>query len=159
MRAEGATSPSCAAYLLTWNPAKWPWPTLEAEIARLRKRGSLPETWGCGVNKSIEPGSRLYLMRLGRHPRGIIGSGTATSRPYKALHWDEDKAGRGILAMHIDLEVDQLAEEPILPLELLSVFLPAFRWTPQSSGIRIPSHVAIPLRTLWAQVTAGSTPL
>ena len=159
MRAEGATVLAEAAYLLTWNPAKWPWRSLLAEITILKRKGSLRETWGCGVNKSIVPGSRLYLMRLGRSPKGIMGSGWAISRPYEALHWDENKARRGVLAIQLDVELDQLAEKPILPLELLAVSLPAFQWTPQSSGIRIPPPVAEPLRTLWIQMTASLTQL
>jgi hypothetical protein len=94
-------------------------------------------------------------MRLGLAPKGIIGSGRAVSHPYEALHWDEDKARRGILALHLDLKIDQLSEQPILPLELLAVSLPAFRWTPQSSGVRIPPHVAGPLGVMWAQVTTS----
>ena len=62
-------------YLLTWNPSKWPWPELDDCIREIRATGHYRERWSCGRNRKIVEGDRVFLLRQGLEPRGIVGSG------------------------------------------------------------------------------------
>ena len=64
-----------ATYLFAWNPIYWDWPELTDEIRRLKRRGHVDIGWASGRTRSIEPGSRAFMVRLGTPPKGIIGSG------------------------------------------------------------------------------------
>ncbi len=64
-------------YLLTWNPSKWPWPELDDCIQEIKATGHYLERWSCGRNRKIVEGDRLFLLRQGLEPRGIVGSGWA----------------------------------------------------------------------------------
>ncbi|MFF5229361.1 hypothetical protein [Dactylosporangium sp. NPDC000521] len=50
--------------------------------------------WSTGNRKTgIEPGDRVFFLRQGVEPRGIVGSGTAASRIFPDEQWDDDRAG------------------------------------------------------------------
>lgn len=49
--------------------------------------------WATDTRKSgIEPGDRIFFLRQGVEPRGIIGSGTAASRTFTDEHWDDERS-------------------------------------------------------------------
>ena len=143
-----------ATYLLTWNPAKWNWRNLAVEARALRKGKKLRGSWSCGVSKLIRPGDRLFLLKQGTKPRGIVASGWAKSKPYDAPHWDLVKRRKGIPARFVDLQYDALLEpesEPVLDVaELHRGSLAEVHWRTQISGIRIPDQTAAELERLWA---------
>ena len=62
-------------YLLTWNPKRWTWTDQEDNIQTVQSEGSLVLPWSCGTTRKIRSGDRVFLMRLGVEPKGIIGSG------------------------------------------------------------------------------------
>lgn len=106
--------------------------------------------WSCGNNKSIQPGARVFLVRVGKEPKGIVASGRATSRPYRDRHW-EDKRRR---ALYIDVEWDNVLDpesEEILTIGRLTRLTPGreYLWTPRISGIRIPDDIVPRLEQLW----------
>jgi hypothetical protein len=69
-----ATNPS--TYLLTWNPSKQlPWEELGEEIEEVESGFHRGGRWRCGLTKRIVEGDRVFLMRLGDEPRGIVASG------------------------------------------------------------------------------------
>ena len=70
-----------ATYLFAWNPKRWVWGNLERELETVRRTGSLTDRWSCGNSKTIRPGSRFFLIRLGDSQRGIVGSGRVLSPP------------------------------------------------------------------------------
>jgi 5-methylcytosine-specific restriction protein A len=141
-------------YLLTWNPNKWPWEDLEEAVQTIEEDGQFEEAWSTGNNKSVEPGSRLFLLRQGVEPRGIIGSGIALSETYSDRHWDTERADRGDKAIYVRVSFDVLLNpemgDDILPLarlqdgELAKVY-----WSTQTSGIEIRFGVD-ELERLWA---------
>jgi 5-methylcytosine-specific restriction protein A len=47
--------------------------------------------WSCGNTKQIEIDDRVFLIRLGVEPKGIVGSGWVTKPPYFDEHWDAQK--------------------------------------------------------------------
>jgi len=96
-----------ATYLLTWNPNESSVKEVAAEWNRLRAgRRARPCDWSCGVNKSIQPGSRIFLHRQRREPRGIVASGVTVSGCYPGRHWDPEKRRLGKQAIYIDWIID-----------------------------------------------------
>ena len=55
----------------------------------------VPGRWSCGNTKQIEKGDRVFLIRLGIEPKGIIGSGWVVKPPYFDQHWDSQKLAEG----------------------------------------------------------------
>jgi hypothetical protein len=88
------------AFLFGWNPVKWEWPELDDDIQKLKSTGKFEDNWSVISHKSIRPGDRAYMVRLGVEPRGIFGSGTIASEPYPAF-----RDGRHYYRITISLDV------------------------------------------------------
>jgi 5-methylcytosine-specific restriction protein A len=144
------------SYLFVWNPNKWSqWidpnnePYIEKNIEELKNTGKVTLMWSCRSHKSIRPGDRAFLARVGSTPRGIFASGKVVSEPFLSQHWSgEDKDVPRVL-----IEFDTLLnpeKEPILTVENLDKGnLSKQTWTPQSSGISIRPEVAEELEEEW----------
>ena len=85
-----------ATYLLTWNPDRWNWNNLDEAILELNNTGSYIDSWSCGRTKSIKREDRVFLIRLGKYPKGIIASGWAQDGWYESTHWDLEKSNKGL---------------------------------------------------------------
>lgn len=131
-----------STYLYTWNPKKWNWSDLQEAIYRVNNNEIYDMYWSCGNTKRISEGDMFFLMRLGVAPRGIIGCGYISSKPYDQPHWDEAKAAKGITTLRTDLLFKVLSEEPIFTLEYLKEKFSGYNWTPQVGGLSIPDKVA-----------------
>ena len=83
------------AYLYTWNPKRWLWADQADAIYRANNGDQYDMYWSCGNTKKIEIGDIFFLLRLGENPKGIIGCGYITSRPYLLPHWDAAKEVEG----------------------------------------------------------------
>jgi 5-methylcytosine-specific restriction enzyme A len=139
-----------ATYLFAWNPKLWDWPTLPADISRLRRRGHFDTEWSSGRARNLEPGSRAFLVRLGVPPKGIFGAGTVMTVPVERTHWREDKAAQGRTTNYVMLRLDSLFELPVVTFESLAK--PPFsryRWAVRQSGTRVPGTLAEALENLW----------
>lgn len=147
-------------YLLTWNPAKWPWDDLADCIQQIKKVGYHRERWSCGRNRRIVEGDRVFLLRQGLEPRGIVGSGRAVSDVFDDWHWDAAKRAAGQRVWCIDVDFDTLLDadrEPILTrAQLNEGVLGQMHWDSQSSGIFIPEHVARQLEIEWMRINHNS---
>lgn len=137
-------------FLLTWNPKKWPWSTLDADYDLARKQGFFDDRWSCGRSKRIRAGDRVFLLRQGIEPRGILASGFATSdEPFPADHFTQ----AGSVALYVMVRFDVLLHpdrEPIFPRGRLdSDVLAAVHWDTQASGITIAPDAAVELEELW----------
>jgi 5-methylcytosine-specific restriction enzyme A len=142
-------------YLLTWNPKRWKWTDIEAEGEQIQQNGFIEEPWSCGRNKGIVEGDRLFLLRQGLEPRGIVASGWATSDVFEDEHFDpkSDKS----TALYIQARFDVLLNpdsESIYPRQKLEagkfVGASSMHWDSQASGITIPADVAAILEKEWA---------
>lgn len=143
-------------FLLTWHPGRWPWRDLVGALDDLATAGVVHERWSVGNRRDLPPGSRLFLMRLGEDPKGLVGSGWSTSEPNQDPHWDGERAGAGDLTWFVGLDFDVLQEAPLVSLDVLTQ--PPFdgvSWTPQASGVEIPPPVAAAVESAWAKRTAG----
>ncbi len=148
-----------STYLLTWNPNRWAWTDLDGAVYRVREEGSVLRRWSCGNTRKTEAGDRVFLLRQGVEPRGIMASGTVIEPPYEDLHWDINVSK---LALYVDVEFDALLNpesDDILPRELLEE--PPFsgmHWNTQSSGTTIPENVASALEEAWSELLDGLPP-
>ncbi len=148
-----------ATYLLTWNPKRWKWDGLAADANEVAERGRLVRRWSCGNTKRIEQGDRVFLLRQGLEPRGIIASGSVTTPSYQDDHWDPERDTPG---WFVEVEFDALQDpetDPILPRERLDA--PEFAdvyWNTQASGTSIPPHVAEALEREWGSVIGSASP-
>lgn len=143
-------------WLLTWNPKYWPWNDRHNGWLELKHQidqvGKAYATWSCGNNKSISVGDRIFLMRLGEEPKGIVASGFAASAVFEGPHWDPERFANGDTCRRIYVEYETIlnpAEESILPYEFLKTRLPDYRWCPQRPGIEIPPDTAVELESVW----------
>jgi hypothetical protein len=140
-------------YLLTWNPARWPWTDLVQCIEEVRRTGHYRDRWGCGRNRRIVEGDRVFLIRQGVEPRGIIGSGHAVSEVYDDQHWDDAERAMGRRTLYVDVEFDVLLDaehEPIFGRDRLNEGrLASIRWDVRASGVLVPDEVARELEAAW----------
>src|ERR1043165_5256318 len=94
-------------YLLVWNPKKWHW--WDDLGDSFRKAGKYyVGDWSSGNSKSIRKGDRVFLIRLGKEPRGIVASGFATSAPEEGKHWDQGLRVSRRKARYVDIRLDVL---------------------------------------------------
>ncbi|MCR4894865.1 MAG: hypothetical protein K5911_09050 [Eubacteriales bacterium] len=107
--------------------------------------------WTCGANKSIVPGDRIFLIRLGEEPKGMIASGYAVSPVFEGTHWDPDKRVAGIEARRVYIRFDKIldVDTGILDINELKRIDGYMCWSSQSSGISIPDEVAACLELSW----------
>jgi hypothetical protein len=134
------------AYLFGWNPVKWEWAGLDNDIKTLVGTGKFEENWSVASHKTIQPGDRAYVIRLGKEPRGIFASGFIASEPYHAYR-------NGRKCYRIDIAFDVLLnpeKESILTMDILKTGdLAAQNWTPQASGISIKPQLVDEVEGVW----------
>jgi 5-methylcytosine-specific restriction protein A len=135
------------AYLYTWNPKLWKWADQQEAICRIRDGDPYDMFWSCGRTKKIEIGDIFFLIKLGVEPKGIIGCGYVSSLPYLLPHWDNEKANNNLEALRTDLLFKVLSDTPIISTDQLAAQYPTYNWTPQTSGLSIPEHIANDLFT------------
>lgn len=134
------------AYLFGWNPVKWEWKDIDDDIAQLKAEGKLEEAWSVASHKTIRPGDRAYVIRLGAEPKGIFASGYISSEPYLTMH-------NGRQRYRINIEFDVMInpdKQSILALSRLKTgnFMNQ-NWTPQASGISIKPYLVDELESIW----------
>jgi len=138
-------------YLFAWNPNEWDWVDLQESIDHLNNTGYVERRWSCGNSKRIKKGDRIFLIRLGKEPKGIIGSGYAKSSFYVAPHWDGTP---GKKTNYIDIEFDILInpeKNKSFDVDYLKKVDPENiqQWFPQQSGISIRSELIDELESSW----------
>lgn len=144
-------------WLFTWNPKRWRWDDkydgyLEMK-SQISQAGRSFATWSCGSNKSIQVGDRIFLIRLGEEPRGIMASGYAATGVFEGPHWENSRALKGERSKRIFVEFDKILNslEQILSIDELKQIDSAFCWSSQSSGIRIPDAIAEEVEKTWSR--------
>jgi lambda repressor-like predicted transcriptional regulator len=143
-------------WLFTWNPSRWAWDSRYDGFLEMKNQiaqtGVSYRTWSCGNNKSIKKGDRIFLIRLGVAPKGIIASGYAASNVFEGPHWDVEKDSQGKKCRRIFIEFDNIQDasnESIISIDELLDISSTYKWTSQTSGIEIPNHIAESIERLW----------
>lgn len=144
-------------WLFTWNPSRWAWDDpiygkeeMSREISRI---GESFCKWTCGGTKSIQKGDRIFLIRLGCNPRGIVASGFAITDVFPGIHWDSEKAALGKPANRVYIRFDKIIPDgsPILSMEDLKILSEKMMWSSQTSGISIAPEIAEKLEQEWSE--------
>lgn len=134
------------AYLFGWNPLKFEWADIDDDIKLLAETGKFEDNWSVISHKSIQPGDRAYIVRVGVEPKGIFASGIVSSEAYPAF-----RKGRHYYRISVSLDVLLNPDrERILTLDILKTgSLAAQTWTPQASGISIRPELVDELEGVW----------
>ena len=143
---------SPSTYLLTWNPRKFLWESLREDIGILIESGSAIFDWSCGRSRKPGLGDRVFLMRQGVDPKGIVGSGTIITENREESHWEDGAARAGRRENYVTVEweavIDAGQETPLARLTLKERFSEV-NWDTQVSGITISDEDAGDLEKLW----------
>ena len=147
-------------WLFTWNPSRWQWDDkfdgyLEMKN-QITQTGVSYSTWSCGNNKSIKKGDRIFLIRLGVEPRGIMASGHAATDVFEGPHWDAERDALGIKCRRIFIEFDRIQDpmsENIILMDKLLEINPKYKWSSQTSGIEMPAHIADEVEKAWINIS------
>ena len=137
-------------WLLSWNPSRWTWDTLAADRAATISGEKAENRWRCSSSKPRE-GDRVFLIRTGSSPKGVVAVGKVTRAPYEAEHWEQARADAGETTRFVDVAFDSVrdaASDEIVSLEQLQSLEPGQEWNPQSSGIEIKAKAARTLERL-----------
>ncbi len=148
-------------FLLTWNPNRSPEPDMPRQANETAAGKIVLARWSCGNTKKIKIGYRVFLIRLGVEPKGIVGSGWVVKSSYWDKHWDAQKRTEGKKGLFIMCEWERILN-PTIDLPLAINKLPHWNlgkksWTPQSSGIQIPPQLVSELEHLWAEHIGASS--
>ncbi len=146
-------------FLFAWNPAQNEW--TERDVAResvwLREGYEITVNWSCASTRAAKLHDRAFLIKLGREPRGIFGSGEIVSTPYTKRV--RNRGGR--LVHFVDIRLDTLldpATEPVLGLDQLLELRPK-GWSIQSSGTMVKEPVASALNEAWKPFSSPHRPV
>ena len=151
-KAPGPGPASARAWLLSWNPRRWNWANFAQDRIGAARGDTVTEPWSCR-NSHVGAGDRVFLMRAGEEPRGMIARGTALSAPYETTHYDPTRAAAGATHDVIDVAFDDIRDaenDAFLGLEELRKISGEQSWTPQQSGIEIRPDIIAALETAWA---------
>ena len=139
-------------FLLTWNPEKWPWDELANCIARVQAGEEVEDQWTT-VRKTAAQGDQFFLLKQGKEPRGIMGSGKVTGSTNVGEHYDKNLAAQGKQRRHLPLVFKTLvAPDELLPITLLQRISDGpNNFEPQGSGCLLKPQVARQVEKLWAE--------
>jgi len=146
-------------YLVSWNPSRWNWETFEEDRNSTASGGTVVHRWRTS-SKKPKLDDKVFLLRTGDDPRGIIARGRVVREPYSDKHWDSDRAASGEEADFIDVEFDDIRDprqDAYVAHSTLTSMISGQDWSPQSSGIQIKPAAARSLNKLWeeAEFTAA----
>ena len=140
-------------YLLAWNPKRWEWEDIDKMSHDVKMGLPISTRWSCGNSKRIKRGDRVFLIRLGKEPKGIFASGIVTVGSYEGIHWDELKRAKGEKGLFVDVRFDTLLNpetETILPRAILDgPLFSTMHWDTQMSGVAIKDEIVLELEHIW----------
>jgi 5-methylcytosine-specific restriction protein A len=145
-----------ATYLLTWNPNSWNWGDLPDVLLAVRQGRAADRRWSCGNTKSVPLGARVFLLRQGVEPKGIIASGWVIEATFEGPHWNADRAASGDVAnfvrfvFEILLDPSPGADPPLDSRGFHASPLADVNWSTPASGIRLVEPAALELENAWA---------
>jgi len=146
-------------YLLTWNPSLHPYSSFEGVVKKVKKEGTAVLGWSTGNRKTVSKGERVFLMRQGIDPLGLIGSGRIINDSIEVLpHWDKNKAKQGKTYNRVSVLWDFLQEKPFISFDNLKAQTGEEKiWKSWSSGVEIPKAAAKRLEGVWEAAIQSPT--
>ena len=143
-----------AVFLLAWNPKKWTWPkkNLAEAIRKTKSGGDALDNWSFGRSQKARIGDRVFLIKLGQAPKGLVASGFVVGAPRLGAHYqDAKKPSQVYVRVRWDRLVDGYKSVVVAREELDESPFSKQHWDTQVSGISIKPHVAAALELLWMQ--------
>ena len=140
-----------ASWVLNWNPSKWAWASLPDDRKVTLAGEKVSNSWPSGSAK-VREGDRVYLMRTGVEPKGVVATGTVTRAPYEMPDWDSNREDTDGFERLIDVEFDAVRHadhDSIVLLDVLERIAPKQEWAPQSLAIEIGRQAARTLKRQW----------
>lgn len=114
------------------------------------RRGYYKCYWSTHALK-IQPGDRVFLMKLGVEPRGIVASGCVVSDVDEGPNWDKNAKSETANYVEIKWDVALDPDERIFPIKRLRKGIYSkMCWSPRASGVAIPDKIAAQLEKDWA---------
>jgi hypothetical protein len=113
-------------------PLQMDWDTLAADRATTISGEKADNRWRCSSSKPRE-GDRVFLIRTGSPPKGVVAVGKVTRAPYEAEHWEQARADAGETTRFVDVAFDSVRDattDEIVPLEELQSREPRPRMEP-----------------------------
>lgn len=143
-----ANKPVVNSWLLTWNPKNYDWENVDEEynyntmISRIKKGAAYLDCWRC-VSSKVKTGDKIFIIKLGTEPKGIIASGYAIADSLDNHYYDDDgvELHERVVEICITKAIDYRNEEVISQQKLKELF-PDQQWSPQGSGISIKPEAA-----------------
>jgi 5-methylcytosine-specific restriction protein A len=68
-------------FMLTWNPGQERPADLSAALDAIGRGRTWRDDWSTGVRKDLPIGSRVFLVRQGVEPRGVVAAGYTLTEP------------------------------------------------------------------------------
>ena len=137
-------------FLLAWNPKYLVWDEIESQIDEIEQSGNSIIRWSIRSHKQVKLGDRVFLMRLGKKPKGIIGSGYVVKLPFLEPHWNrkDEMVPRILIKFEVLINSEK---DTILSLNKLNQGkLSKVNWTPHFSGIEIKPEFTEELEDIWS---------
>lgn len=120
-------------FLLIWNPdLDQSWPTF---VDNFRIGVETRSRFSCGVQKGIQTGDSVVMLRKGVEPRGVIGIGRVDDGWFQAPHWNPESSRE--LADYVRVEWEQVDTQPYIGQEDLRWSHFERIWHARSGGVRI----------------------
>lgn len=149
-----------ATYLLTWNAARTSWRTISQDTRHLRKTGRTSRSfrWSCGMRRTVEPNSEVFLLRQGKKNPGLVAHGQITKAPFEDDHWDSERVGDSAwyIFFRPDYIVDPETEEALNIAQVSDPIVRKFPWRTRVSGIEIAEPTLNRVRALWEEFTSAA---
>lgn len=143
-------------WLFTWNPNLWSWDDKLTGLNEMKNEieqiGFTISKWTCGINKSIKTGDRIFLIRLGKNPKGIVASGYALSNVFEGCHWNSEHQKNNKRARRIFIKFDKILDadsEKIIDIVDLINLDENYHWSSQASGVSIPEELQLKIEIRW----------
>jgi len=137
-------------WLFIWHPKYLDWDnagetSVDVLINRIAAGEPAVMEWSSGAARRVMKGDRIFIMRLGYEPKGIVAGGCAQSDVYMA-----PCPGKSEFGGFVEIRFDKVVRtENLLPLGVLRMISPFVNWTPVRSGMRLPPDVAAALEDAW----------
>jgi hypothetical protein len=143
-----------AAYLFTWNPKQSRFADLDRHVTEIDKQGASVFPWGTGNRRSVSRGQRVFLLRQGVEPRGLIGVGEIHGEVREVPHFDPAKRPDAT-SLLVDVRWTALSREPFVALPRLEQETGDSKiWSSQSSGVELHPVLSERLEEIWPRAWA-----
>lgn len=68
-------------YMLTWNPRQERPANMDEGVAQIARGKPYRVGWSAGNRRHLAPGSRVFLVRQAKQPKGVVASGFSVAEP------------------------------------------------------------------------------